>query len=398
MTIWQSLAGTVVVEMVSADVAGTLRAVTEAGVAVSEVEPKDVLTLRCRVARRCLAKLERLCEARGDKVTVLAEAGAYFGLARLLHRPVFLLGLAFLLALSAFLPTRVLEIRVEGNETVPAREIVSAAEGCGVFFGASRRAVRSERVKNALLEAIPALQWVGVNTRGSVAVISVRERTAASPEENRGGVSRIVARQDGVITACTVLRGTALCRVGQAVRAGQTLVSGYTDCGIAIRAERAEAEIYARTEREVTVVMPVFWTQRSDTGREVRRWAVRFGNNRINFYSGSGNPGGSCGKITTEYPVTLPGGLTLPVCLIHETWFSAEQTEAAFPAAQARTVLTEAGLACLRSRTVGGRILSADETAETAEGCYRLTGRYACEEMIGQEHSEEIDGQNGETG
>ena len=96
--------------------------------------------------------------------------------------------------------------------------------------------------------------------------------------------------------------------------------------------------------------------------------------------------------------MTLPGGLTLPVCLIRETWFSAEQTEAAFPAAQARTVLTEAGLACLRSRTVGGRILSADETAETAEGCYRLTGRYACEEMIGQEHSEEIDGQNGETG
>lgn len=44
-------------------------------------------------------------------------------------------------------------------------------------------------MKNALLSAIPELQWAGVNTYGCRAVISVRERTLPErkPEpENRG--------------------------------------------------------------------------------------------------------------------------------------------------------------------------------------------------------------------
>ena len=79
-----------------------------------------------------------------------------------------------------------------------------------------------------------------MNTRGCVAVISVRERPEEAQVDRPGTVSAVTAAQDGIIERVTVTNGTALCRPGQAVRAGETLISGYTDCGRTIRAGRAE--------------------------------------------------------------------------------------------------------------------------------------------------------------
>ena len=63
--------------------------------------------------------------------------------------------------------------------------------------------------------------------------------------------------RDGFIVSATVTRGNFLCRVGQSVKAGQVLISGYTDCGICIQATRAEGEIYAQTSRDFAAVTPL---------------------------------------------------------------------------------------------------------------------------------------------
>ena len=138
----------------------------------------------------------------------------------LLSRPVLLGGMGLLLAASLYLPSRVLFIRVEGNSVVDTREILAAAEACGIRFGASRREVRSEKVKNNLLEKVPDLQWAGVNTAGCVATISVRERQITAEEQAEEAVTHLVAARDGYIVSTTVTQGTPLVQVGQTVRAG----------------------------------------------------------------------------------------------------------------------------------------------------------------------------------
>ena len=221
MNLWNSLAGMVEVELTSADPEGTLAAAAEKNIAVFSVTRKEALVMHLRVFRRDLPALRKLCEKRGDRLSVRRTLGIYWTLKRFLARPVLVLGIGLLLFLTLFLPTRVLFVRVEGNSALPDRKILEAAETLGIRFGASRRGVRSERIKNALLGAIPELQWAGVNTRGCTAVISVRERTPeekAGEEENR--VGSVVAARDGVVVSCTVLEGTAKCTPGQAVRQG----------------------------------------------------------------------------------------------------------------------------------------------------------------------------------
>ena len=398
MNLWNSLAGMVEAELTSADPEGTLAAAAEKNIAVFSVTRKEALVMRLRVFRRDLPALRKLCEKRGDRLSVRRTLGIYWTVKRFFARPVLALGVGLLLFLTLFLPTRVLFVRVEGNSTLPDRQILEAAETMGIRFGASRRGVRSERIKNALLGAIPELQWAGVNTRGCTAVISVRERTPeekAGEEENR--VGSVVAARDGVIVSCTVLEGTSKCTPGQAVRQGQVLISGYTDCGICIRAAWAKGEVYARTRREITVIAPAEWGERTEQTGSAVRYSLILGKKRINLWKGSGIWDGSCGRIETEYPLVLPGGFQLPAALAVEELTFWDTVPSAPEEVASQAELKAFAGAYLASQMVAGKILDRSESVFSQAGGYVLTGQYDCLEMIGRERAEEIGENHGQS-
>lgn len=239
-------------------------------------------------------------------------------------------------------------------------------------------------MKNALLSAVPELEWAGVNTRGFVAVISVRERSPEEPPEPAGDAGGIVAAMDGVVRSCTVLSGNPLCRPGQAVRRGELLVSGYTDYGICIRATPAKAEIYGDTLRSFTAFTP---GKRENRGVETRRetkYSLVIGKKRINFYKGSGISHGSCVKMSSEKKWTLPGGFTLPVSLVTEEWVWYETETQPVPEAEAEALLTDFARSQLNQAMVAGQILRQGCAVVPDGDRYCLTGQFACLEIIGR--------------
>lgn len=397
MRLGNQLSGSMDVELTSADIAGALSAMSDAGIAAYHTAQQDDLTVRLTIRRGDFKTLARMAERRGENLRVLGRYGLYWLVKGLLGRPVLLVGMAILLVLVTFLPTRVLFVQVEGNVNIPSKLILEQAELCGIGFGASRREVRSEKMKNALLGAIPELQWAGINTAGCVATISVTERSQMEQEAEKPGVSSIVAAQDGIIREFTVLKGNGLCRVGQAVQAGQVLVSGYTDCGICIQATRAEAEIYAETQRSVTAVTPDAGTVRGERVRQEKKYGVLIGKKRINFYQDSRILDGSCVKMYSESYLTLPGGLQLPVAIVEEVWTYYDRWTGNASQEQAQAVLQRFSEQYLPSQMVAGRVLSWNETVSQVPGGFQLNGQYACLEMIGREQSEEIIKSDGES-
>ncbi len=393
MNIWQSLGGMVVMEAVSADPAGLLRSLNGAGIPLYGVWAGDEMTLRFQISRRDRSRVAALCEKRGDSLRMAGRLGIYWTLRGLLRRPVLLLGFGALLGLMLFLPTRILFLQVEGNRTLPAQQILAAAEDCGIRFGASRRAVRSEKMKNALLAAVPELQWAGINTRGCIGVISVREREKTLPPEGESGFYSIVAARDGIITDCTVTGGNGLCAVGQAVKKGQVLISPYTDCGICIRVDRPEGEIYARTRREIRVVTPsesTFRLRQRATGRKI---SLLLGKKRINLWKDSGIWDGTCGRMYKEYHVTLPGGFRLPIALAVETLTRWETGVVSFEPENREAALIGFARQLTERDMIAGKIHSQGLTVTRQEGFYLLEGSFVCTEMIGREHTEK----NGDT-
>lgn len=385
-----SIAGTVYAEITSADIPGMLAGISSIGVSFRRVIYADSLTVRLEISRSDMKTVEAYIARRGGSFKIISRKGLYWNLIGLLKRPVLIAGFAILLFLVTWLPTRVLFITVEGNADIPARHIIEQANHCGISFGASRREVRSEKMKNSLLAAIPSLQWAGINTNGCTAVISVRERTQTEPAGELPQVSSIVAVRDGVIESCTSERGNLLCKTGQVVKQGDVLISGYTDCGIKISATRAEGEVFAQTRHSLMVLTPTEYREKGEITIVEKKYGLLIGKKRINFYKGSGISGAGCDKIYSEYYLTLPGGFQLPVAIFVSTTSVYEQSIVSAASELSETVAHNCAQQYLLSQMISGRILLDASTARYQDGVCVLLGEYVCSEMIGRVQNEEI--------
>jgi len=397
MSIWKSMAGMVKVSLTCADPAAALMEISSQGIVIYHAfRSEEDITTFFSIRRQDYRRLKSITDRRGYDLRLLRRGGLYWTAKGFLKRPVLLIGLAVLLYLTAWIPTRVFFIRIDGNTQIPTRMILETCEQCGISFGASRSAVRSEKVKNALLEAIPQLQWAGINTSGCVATITVKERSSGMNQTDPGGVSSIVASRDGIIRECTVTKGNALCKVGQAVKEGEVLVSGYTDCGITTKAIRAEAEVYALTQREIEVFTPMNFDKKVLASRQEKKYSLIIGKKRINLYKGSGISDTTCDKICSETVLTLPGGFALPVILVTEAWTYYDCQEEALEEADSAKTLQDFTERYLFGQMVAGQILSRGEQLKSDGGFYTMHGKYACLEMIGRVRDEEIITPDGE--
>ena len=370
-------------EITGADNPATLRSLTEQGITLLCTVFQNDLTVRVTLQLSDYGKFLKICEKRGDHVKILTHRGIYWIMRDILRRPLLLLGCLLLLFAVLYLPSRVLFVQVEGNRRLSDRQIIETADTCGIGFGASRRAVRSEKTKNALLEVMPELQWAGVNTKGCVAVITVRERTIPEQLSVDEGVSHIVALTDARIVSCTATRGNLLCAPSQAVKAGQILISGYTDTGLTIRAEGAEGEIYGQTRRNFRAVTPAFTGSTRRNGTQMKKYSLILGKKRINLWKDSGIWDATCDRMYEEYYITLPGGFRLPAALAVERYDAWDLSPREIPQQEAEALLSDFAEAQLMECMIAGKITSRETSVSGESGLWILAGEYRCVELIG---------------
>jgi sporulation protein YqfD len=393
---FKSISGLMELELTSADPARTVQDLLQLGVQFYELSVANDLNVTFQIQKGDYAKIQQYAKKRGFTLEIKGKRGIYWSICSALRRPVLILGLILAFAVFWFVPGRIYLFEVQGNDTVPSRLILEAAADCGIRFGISSREVRSEKMKNALLARLPQLQWAGINTYGSRAVITVRERNQEEELDRTPGVSSIVADRDGIVISCTVSEGSPMVAPGQAVQKGQVLISGYTYCGLSIEATRAEGEVFARTMRNLTVKTASTPLGRTRKSIENVKYSLLIGKKRINFYKGSGISDGSCVKMYSKYVLTLPGGFSLPVVLIKESVTKWETEEAVPDKELVHAEMEQFAERYLRGQMIAGTIIR-HQTSYADEGEFTMTGQYECQEMIGRVRPEQIGVYNGKT-
>ena len=386
------------VEVTSAQIETMLSHVNSMGIETFEITKSSELVAVFWVRSKDFTLLKELNEQRGDILRVVRNAWTFGYLHLILQRKFFLMASVFFVILALYLPGKILFVRIEGNNTVPSNKILEEAERCGIEFGASRRKVRSEKVKNELLSSIPDLQWAGINTAGCVATISVTERTNDDKENEEHIVSNIVAQKDGYILRGTVTRGSCLFQIGQSVKTGEVLISGYTDCGTCIQATRAEGEVYAQTRWFFEAVSPKQYLKKVSSTATKRKISVLYRKKRINLWKDSGISDSSCGRMYEEYYITLPGGFCLPFALCIETYGTFETAPYEVMQDSAESQMYDFAQRYLSAQMIAGSIQKKTQQITAEDYVYRLNGKYICTEMIGREQQEKIGDTNGKIG
>lgn len=381
------LRNNLVVEITCADMTRMFKSLSDKGIVVYDIINTGILTVEIEVGWKSLKEIIKIVEKFGGHIKVKRVWGIRPYVGWFIKRRIIAIAILVLGLFLSVLPSRVFFVCVEGNTMVPTKRILEAADKCGLSFGSLRRAIRSEKIKNSLLEELPQLQWAGINTSGCVATISVKERGVGESEQEFPGIGNIIAARDGIIQNYAVENGTAICRIGEAVTAGQVLVSGYIDCGGVIKCVCAQAEVNACTVRDIDAVTPATALKRQLVVDEKTTYSILLGKKLINLYKDSGILDTSCVKMYSERYLTLPGGFQLPIALVTHRLVS--YSTAICDVSSSCEWLPKYCETYLREHMVAGQILSKSSWTETDNGTTNFHGEYICLEMIGQFVGEE---------
>lgn len=383
--------------IITAEPENLLSLLTDSNVEILNVVFVDSLTVEIEIRKQNVSIVEKIVTRSGGSCHITNQRGLLWNLQKIWKRPVLSAGLLVFFVLAVFVNNRIFFVKVQGNEFVSKKFLLAEAENCGITFGAKASKVRSEEVKNKLLQQFPQLQWLGVTTSGTVATIQVQERSvqdnAAVPTS---AVSHIIASRDGLISKMTVYNGNPIFHVGQSVQTGDVLISGYTDCGIIQKAERAEGEVFAYTTRSVRFFAPYPTVQRDTSAGTHTCYRIRIGKKVINLCNHSGISDTTCVKMYEEDYWTLPGNFQLPVSVIKVSTHSFHQKDAELDTGLLETWLPRFSSDYVRTHMVAGRILHEQLQWDIDDRLCILEGDFACHEMIGQVKDEEIIGQNAE--
>lgn len=268
------------------------------------------LTLPRASARRLL----EAARARSLSVSVAASYGLPALLSRLVRHLGLLvggvLGVILLLLSGRFLWA----VEVTGNERMSSGEVRELLADCGFFVGRYLPGTDTRAIETRALIATDRIAWLSIHLDGTVARVQVVERVAEEPAPTRP--ASLVAARDGQIERLEVLRGESAVRVGEAVRAGELLVSGILEGeGIGCRFTRAAGQVWARTERTVSIEIPYAREEKVYQDAKTAKITLNFFNFSLKIFENSGNAGEDCDIIKTEEVFPTRGGRAVPITL-----------------------------------------------------------------------------------
>lgn len=346
-----------------------------------DMKCEDDHTLRFCVYERDIPALEDIARRCMCDMSVLGTAGGSTRRRFLKNHVWLLVSLLVALGILAASSLFIWDIDVYGCDELSEGEVLRALSDCGVDCGAYWPALSVDMIRADMLTRLPELAWMTVNVSGSRAIVLVEERVKKPEIYIESAGADIVAARTGIIRRLSVLNGTPLVGTGQSVTAGETVISGTMESlSRDARYVRAQGGVTADTWYEFSAVCPAQMQEKTPRAGIRRRFALKFGKSRYNFYFSSGNTVDGCDKIIHNYNAGIRGLFALPVTLVVEE-LRPYRLSGTFPA---DTAAMGARLEARLEDGLRGVVLSSSVTEGDNGGLAVVTLRAACRENIAQ--------------
>ena len=344
------------------------------------------------VYARDYKKMRKIRAKSGVKLRILEKRGLPFIFRRYRYRGGLAVGFALFFLILKFMSGFVWTVDVAGNERVEDAKILAALERVGIEEGVPIDSIDPANVRQRLMLELPDLAWAAVNIEGTKATVDVKEVKQVPDKLDESTPCNLKATRDGRVVGHQVTDGRIAVQIGDAVVAGDLLVSGvmeYADGATAFK--HAAGQVFAETEHTITYTARFDQRDTYRTGKVRQRRALRVFGFTVPLYLGSVR--GDYEKETETHQMTF-GETTLPISIVtasfHETAENAYTLDEAGALDLARRRIAELESEQLR----GAEILSKEEQTETLEEGVCLTVHYVCKENIAVEEILSINATN----
>ena len=200
------------------------------------------------------------------------------------------------------------------------------------------------------------------------------------------GIAReVAAARTGTIDKMHVLEGRALVHRGDTVLKGQTLITGIlTDRQEEQRKVHAMGRVWAWTWYEKSLELPLQVWEKVYSGEAKKRYSLKIGDLRLNFYNDSSIYRDGYDKIQTENRAEL-FGLPLPICILKTEYRAYRLYEREMEVEESSALLEQELLQWLQETAPKAEILETWFRQEVADGILRLRMLSQCSEDIAVE-------------
>lgn len=378
----RTLRGFLEIEIEGAEPELCLNRLTRKDIPFWKLRRTDAFRFECRIYQKHWLAAKKEITSALCTVQVLRTLGLPHALRGLRKRPILIAGMLLAFLLSYLAQYRVWFVSVEGAKDIPPDLIRRTIAEEGVRFGAWGPELDTQYLKNRMLNRIPELRWLAVNREGGIAHVLVSERDPKLPRMDMNLVTDVIASTDGIITGMSVLNGFPAVKVGDAVTAGELLVSGTQEWTTHIQATRAIAEVEAMTLHKIRLNMPSVSFQRVYTGREAVCRTLIFKRFRIKISGNSSIFGTMCDKMIETIPLRLPGGFELPISLETAILREYSLVPMEIGACEAEAELRSAARESVQRNLIAGTVETEEIQIQRTEALFCCEATLNCRELI----------------
>ena len=250
------------------------------------IQKKNDIYLTTNVGIKDFKKIKKIARKTKCKVGIEKKKGIPFLVNRYRKRKIFII-MMILIFLALFVLSKFIwniEIKITGDN-LTEEDILSSLNENGLFIGENKNKVDVKEIINNIRLKRNDIAWIGIELKGTNAIVSVVEAEAKPEIVNENYYCNIVSNKEGKIVKINANTGTAMVKPGDVVKEGTLLIAGWMEGKYTgTRFVRASGDIEAEVWYTEKATVNLKETKMEKTGNEEKKYALNINNFRINLY------------------------------------------------------------------------------------------------------------------
>ncbi len=227
--LWAFFAGYVVITVESRRLEKFLNLALARNILFWDVTFKRRNGLTMKVSIAGFKPLRHIARQTDSTVRIKSKKGWPFFWIKIRKRKMLAVGLLFFLTTIYFFSTFVWFVDLQHREQLKylsEEEIMEEIYSMGLRPGVPNWNFNLRELEKELAVRLPKLSWVGITLEGTKATVEIVEKTLPPEDEGAKQPADVIAAKDGVVEEILVIVGEAVAKEGDAVSAGEVLISG----------------------------------------------------------------------------------------------------------------------------------------------------------------------------
>lgn len=281
------LKGYVIIETSEKSVWTLISACAEKNIKLFNITSGEKITFT--VMKDDFYELYTLASKLGVKLKIKKEKSGDDLLFRYRKRIGFLAGICIFIISFCVSSMFLLDVRVETDGEMDEAVVLELLEEIGVKPGVLLKNLPDGiTMKNHLVNSLENVPWAWVYVDGVRARVQIHEGIVPPIMVDEDAPCDIIASKDGFVTEMSVKKGMPLCVPGNAVNAGEVLVSGLVETGTEENKKsytvHADGEVMAYTHYEKTGEYNLFEDRPEFTGKEKNVYDICVSSKKLRIF------------------------------------------------------------------------------------------------------------------